>query len=167
MSAHTRLLPLSWILLSTAVFAVPQRALVNISSRVMVGAGTDRVTCTFIVEGAAPKVVLVRAIGPSLAASGVSGALADPTLAVYDGTGTLVASNDNWGGNTALKTAAATVGAVALSNDASRDAAVLISVNPGIYTVQVSGVGNTTGVAQVEIFDTEPTPRIPYFGTQG
>jgi hypothetical protein len=131
----------------------------------MVGSGTERATCTFIVEGTAPKIVLVRAIGPSL--PGVAGFLADPTLTVFDGTGTLVASNDNWGGNAALKTAAAAVGASALTNDASRDAAVLISVNPGIHTVQVSGVGNTTGVAQVEVFDTDATPRIAYFGTQG
>ena len=70
--------------------------LANISTRLQVGAGEDGLIGGFIVLGNAPKRVIIRALGPSLTAQGVSGALSDPTLELHDGTGALISSNDNW-----------------------------------------------------------------------
>jgi hypothetical protein len=95
--------------------------------------------------------VLIRGIGPTLARYGVSGVLANPQLQVFQGN-TLLAQNDDWGGDTTLATVAAQVNAFALDAN-SKDAALLLTLPPGAYTAQVSGVGNTTGVALVEIYE--------------
>jgi hypothetical protein len=101
--------------------------------------------------------LLIRGIGPGLTAFGVSGVLADPQIAIFSGS-TQIASNDNWetGTSTAAQISAATaqVGEFPLS-PGSKDAALLITLQPGLYTVVVTGVGNTTGVALVEIYDTQ------------
>ncbi|MSU50849.1 MAG: hypothetical protein EXS37_17470 [Opitutus sp.] len=66
-----------------------------------------------------------------------------------------IASNDNWGGTATLKTAFTNAGAFVIA-DASRDAALVVTLQPGGYTVVVSGVGNTTGNALVEVYDLDP-----------
>ena len=66
---------------------------------------------------------------------------------------TLIQGNDNWGGTSALTTAFSQIGAFALTNNASRDAALLVTLAPGSYTAQVSGTGGTTGVALVEVYE--------------
>jgi hypothetical protein len=132
----------------------------NLSSRGQVGTGTNVLVAGFVVGGTTAKQILVRAIGPSLTQFGITGALANPTLQLFGGTGgsVLVASNDNWGGTTALTTASNTVGAFPLSAS-SQDAVVVASLAPGNYTAQVSGVGGTTGTALVELYDVDsPTP---------
>ncbi|MBC7369707.1 MAG: hypothetical protein H7343_23305, partial [Undibacterium sp.] len=95
-------------------------------------------------------------VGPTLPVFGVTGVLADPQIVVFAGA-SVVASNDDWEtgtGNAALITAAAArVGAFALPTG-SKDAAVLVTLPPGAYTVQVTGAGNTTGVALIEVYDT-------------
>ena len=68
----------------------------NISTRLQIGSGDDALIGGFIVLGDAPKRLMIRAIGPSLAGAGVSNVLSNPTLELHDGTGALVASNDNW-----------------------------------------------------------------------
>lgn len=98
--------------------------------------------------------VLIRAVGPTLASFGVSGTLADPKLEIYQGSN-LIASNDNWGsGGDAAIIAATTssVGAFAL-NSGSKDAVIITNLGAGGYTAQVSGVGGTTGVAIVEVYE--------------
>jgi hypothetical protein len=65
----------------------------------------------------------------------------------------VTATNDNWGGTAALKTAFASVGAFGLAADSSADAVVIVDVPPGSYTATVSGKNSTTGVALVEIYD--------------
>jgi hypothetical protein len=101
--------------------------------------------------------MLIRGVGPALAAFGVSGVLADPQIAVYSGS-TQIASDDNWetGTSTAAQISAATaqVGEFPLAAG-SKDAALLVTLQPGTYTVIVSGVGSTTGVALIEIYDTQ------------
>ncbi len=125
-------------------------SLVNLSCRARVGTGGDILIAGFAVAGSEPKRVLIRAAGPSLAALGVTGALADPRLEVIrEGTGAIVATNDNW--DSALAPAASSVGAFALT-PGSRDAAIIVTLPPGAYTAQVSGVNNTTGVALVEVY---------------
>jgi hypothetical protein len=125
----------------------------NLSTRGQVGTAANVLIAGFVVAGDTPKRVLVRAVGPSLAAFGVTGVLADPQLQIFGG-GTLVLENDNWGGTPALITAAGQVGAFPL-DAASRDAAVVATLPPGAYTAQVSGAGGGTGVALVELYDVD------------
>ena len=68
----------------------------NISTRAFVQTGDNVVIGGFIVQGTEPKRVIIRAIGPELTQYGVPNALANPTLELHDGTGALIASNDNW-----------------------------------------------------------------------
>ncbi len=127
---------------------------VNISTRADVGRADNILIAGFVVSGDAPKKILLRGIGPALTAQGVSGALVDPQLKVFDPS-TLVAQNDNWedADNGALiAAAAAKVGAFALP-PGSKDASMLLYLKPGAYTVQVSGVNDTTGVAMVEVYE--------------
>jgi hypothetical protein len=93
-------------------------------------------------------------VGPALNQFGVGGTLADPQIAVYTGS-TLTVSNDNWsseGNAVQVAATAAQVGAFALPAG-SRDAALLVTLPPGSYTAQVSGVGGTTGAALVEVYE--------------
>jgi outer membrane protein assembly factor BamB len=126
--------------------------LANVSARNSVGTGSDILIAGFVVhEGAAT--VLVRAIGPGLEQFGVPGALADPELRIYRDT-QLVAENNDWSAATNAATLAATaqsVGAFALPNG-SRDAVLLVTLQPGAYTAQVSGVNGTSGVGLVEVY---------------
>lgn len=126
----------------------------NVSARTQVGIGADALFAGFVVNGNVPKRLLIRAIGPTLGAFGVGGTLADPMLVVKPlGSDTVVAINDNWRGTAALKAAYAAVGAFPLANDASADAAVAIELPPGAYTATVTGKGDTTGVALVEVYE--------------
>jgi hypothetical protein len=79
--------------------------------------------------------------------------LGDPLVEVAPLGGTNVATNNDWGGTTALKNAFTSVVAFALSPDTSKDAALVFSPTPGAYTAKVTGVGNTTGVALVEVYE--------------
>lgn len=130
----------------------PSNAPVNISSRARVGTDNDVLIGGFIISGNANKSTVVRAIGPSLAASGVADPLQDPLLEIYDAAGTLVASNDNWKDQQQAQLEAAHH---APSDD--REAAALVSLPPGAYTAIVSGNGRTTGVGLVEIYDNDPS----------
>jgi hypothetical protein len=126
--------------------------LVNLSARAPVGTGGNLLIAGFALSGNVPRQVLLRAIGPALAGFGVSGVLANPRLELYRGT-TLTQSNDNWGGGSTLSTLFSQVGAFALNSPSSLDAALLVTLLPGSYTAQVSGVNNTTGVALVEVYE--------------
>ena len=99
---------------------------------------------------------LALAIGPSLTAFGVAGALADPRLRVFTGAA-LIAENDNWSivpaDTAATAQAARDTGAFALANG-SKDAALILTLAPGAYTAQVSGAdGASTGVALIEVYE--------------
>jgi hypothetical protein len=130
----------------------------NISTRAYVGAGADIVIPGFVVSPEGPRTVLVRAVGPTLEAFGVTGVLADPQLTLVqrqpDGSDLAVLSNNDWSsGSDAAGVAdtAAAIGAFALPAG-SRDAALIATLSPGAYTVQVSGVAGTTGNALVELY---------------
>jgi hypothetical protein len=127
----------------------------NISTRGYVGSGGDILIPGFVIAGNGAKRLLIRAAGPALSQFGVSGVLADPQLAVFKDS-TQLFSNDNWSAdaaNVAAVTSAGTaVGAFALAAG-SKDAALVSSLEPGAYTIQVSGVGNATGTAIVEVYD--------------
>lgn len=122
--------------------------LVNISTRGVVGAGDQALIGGLIVQGNASKNVIVRAIGPSLAAT-TSGALADPALELRDSAGTLISANDNF-------TASAQYSKILASGVApsdGRESAIVATLAPGNYTAVVRGTNNTTGIGMVEVFD--------------
>jgi hypothetical protein len=130
--------------------------LVNVSTSGFVGTGDQALVPGFVVGGNAPKRLLIRAVGPGLAQFGVTGVLANPQLSVVPlGKDFIVAANDNWGGTAELQAAFTQAAAFALPAG-SNDAAVVVQLPPGGYTVVVSGVGNTTGTALVEIYDLDP-----------
>jgi hypothetical protein len=123
----------------------------NFSARSRVGAGEGPVIGGFIVAGTGTKKVLVRAVGPRLAAFGVAGALADPRLDVYRGS-IKVGENDDWAqGATAADFAAA--GAFMLEGDA-KSSAMVLTVTPGAsYTVHASGNGGGAGDVLLEVYE--------------
>jgi hypothetical protein len=130
--------------------------LVNVSARMNVSAGEGTLIAGLAISGNSPKTVLVRGVGPTLSRFNVAGVLADPQIAVFSGA-TAIATNDNWETGASAGQIAATsaqVGAFALVAG-SRDAALLVTLQPGSYTVQITGVGNTAGVALIEIYDTQ------------
>jgi hypothetical protein len=104
-----------------------------------------------IITGADTKQVVLRAIGPSLGVFGVTGVLADPTLDLYDGSGMLIASNDNWMDNSAQDQMTLTDNNLAPTDDA--ESALVANLEPGAYTAIVRGAGDTSGVALVEAYD--------------
>ena len=110
--------------------------LVNISTRATLSAG-QTLTSGFVVGGTVRRRVLVRAIGPSLTSFGVTNPLPTPTLTVFSGA-TQIAANAGWGGGAPLSTVFAAAGAFFLPQ-ASRDAAAVLTLNPGSYTAQVGG----------------------------
>jgi len=143
----------------------PSEVLANISSRCFVGTGSQQAISGFVVEGNQPAQLLIRGIGPTLAAFGLSGTLAQTSVGLYDSTNTLVASDTGWGNKPAAGTStvpvtyrAATaadmtaVGAFAL-DAASADSALVVTLPPGSYTAVVSGVGGTTGTALAEVYE--------------
>ncbi len=120
--------------------------LANISTRGFVGTGDNVLIGGFIIGGGDATVV-VRAIGPSLTAFGVVGALQDPTLTVRNANGFPVGFDNDW-----KQHQQAAIQATGLAPKDDRESAVLLSLPAGQYTAAVSGVGNTTGVGLVEIY---------------
>jgi hypothetical protein len=138
--------------------------LINISTRAFVSSGVANLTGGFIITGNSPKTLLVRGIGPGLASFGISNALANPLLTVFDNTGAIIAQNDNWGTPITVSTAqvaadASAITAAELATGAfalvagSQDAALIVTLAPGAYTAQVTGNGGGTGTALVEIYE--------------
>ncbi len=126
--------------------------LVNVSVLKKINAG-ETLTTGFVIGGATSKQVLIRAVGPTLGTApfNVPGVMADPRLDLFSGQ-TPINSNDNWSGGNALTAAFTNVGAFALPA-ASKDAALLLTLQPGSYTAQVSGVGGASGLTLVEVYE--------------
>jgi len=138
--------------------------LLNLSTRLQVGTGSNIATSGLIVSGSGgPRTLLIRAVGPGLATLGVTGVLADPNMTALSSSGASVASNDDWGtpvgagaANAAALNAAFTQASAFALTAGSKDSALIASLAPGSYTIQVSGNGGTTGVALVEVYDITP-----------
>lgn len=124
--------------------------LVNVSARNRVGTGDDLLIAGFTISGTGSKPLVIRAVGPTLAAFGVQGTLADPKLEIYNAAGVKLTENDTW--LPGLATTFASVGAFPLTAG-SRDAALLTSLPPGSYTAQIRGSDGGTGEALVEIYE--------------
>jgi hypothetical protein len=132
----------------------------NFSTRASVQTGQNVMIGGFIVQGTGPKKVIIRAIGPELTQYGITNALADPTLELYNGGGALVGSNDNWqtttiGGSINIDQVSDILNSGFAPTD-PREPAIITELPPGIYTTIVRGVNNTTGVALVEADDLSP-----------
>ncbi|MCF3652165.1 M64 family metallopeptidase [Synoicihabitans lomoniglobus] len=128
--------------------------LVNLSARSQVGIGSDALIAGFVYDGNVPARLLIRAVGPTLGGFGVDGVLVDPVLTVRVlGETTVLASNDDWAGADALKTAFAAVGAFPFPHESSLDSALIVEIQPGAYTATISGYSDTTGVALVEVYE--------------
>jgi hypothetical protein len=134
--------------------------LVNASALIMVngaGGNSGPATIGFVIAGNAPKTVLIRGVGPTLSTTfGVVGVLANPRITLFSGS-TQIATNSNWavGNNvTQLTYTFAQVGAFSLTSG-SLDAAMINTLQPGSYSVQITGVGNTSGVALLEVYDVQ------------
>ena len=129
----------------------------NISTRSLVQTGDNVMIGGFIIQGPQPKNVIIRAIGPELSQYGVPNPLADPTLELHNGSGNLIASNDNWqqtiiGGIITSDQVQAIQNSGYAPGD-PRESAIIANLPPGNYTAIVRGVNNTTGVALVEVYD--------------
>lgn len=131
--------------------------LINVSSRQSVAAGSASrsVIAGFVINGTANRRVLVRAVGPALAAYGVNNPLPDPTLRIYSASGAVVAENNGWNDDPALSAAAKQVGAFPFA-PGSRDAALVTDLAPGAYTAIVTSA-SSVGVVLVEVYDASPT----------
>ncbi|MEI7553616.1 MAG: fibronectin type III domain-containing protein, partial [Verrucomicrobiota bacterium] len=146
---------------SAPLTVAPPTRLSNLSVRIGAGTGDRTLIVGFVVGGAGTsgaKPLLVRGVGPTLASYGVTGTLADPSLALIpQGASTALATNDNWAGDAQLTSVGNAVGAFPLASAASKDAAFYLTPASGVYTVQVTGTGGTTGIALAEIYDASGT----------
>jgi hypothetical protein len=121
----------------------------NLSTRGTVMSGDNVLITGFVVSGPAPKTVVVRALGPSLSSFGLSGVLADPVLTVYNSSGEIIASNDNWqtDGHTLIEENGLA------PSDPSESAALLTNLAPDAYTVVVTGNNSTEGISLAEVYE--------------
>jgi hypothetical protein len=149
--------------------------LTNLSTRGRVETSDNVMIGGFIIGGTTSKTVLVRAVGPSLADFGVPGALVNPALQLFAGQ-TAIAENDDWetveplcqqSGQTCGDASA--IAATGLAPTQPLEAAILITLPPGTYTAIVSGLGETTGVGLVDVFEVEdlPVARLTNISTRG
>jgi hypothetical protein len=134
-----------------------QSNLGNISTRSLVQTGEHVMIGGFIVQGSGPKRVIIRAIGPELTQYGITDELTNPRLELHNGTGALIATNDDW--QTTI------LGGIITSNQvsdiqnsgraptAASESVIIADLQPGNYTAIVSGVNNTAGVGLVEVYD--------------
>jgi hypothetical protein len=145
---------------------IPSARLINISARCQVGTGFNILVAGLGISGNTSERVLLRGVGPGLTSVfGLPGTMTNPQLSLYDSTGTLIASNTGWSSPptpgtssvvAVLQQASATVmqnvGAFPLVAG-STDAAMLVTLPPGDYTAQLAGVGGTTGIGLVEVYE--------------
>jgi hypothetical protein len=127
---------------------MPGAQAVNLSTRMNVRTGDNAGIGGFIIQGTAPKHVLLRAIGPSV--SGLPGVLADPFLELHGPGGFATVTNNNWMDDPVQRAAILASGLAPTNN---LEAAIDATLNPGAYTGVVRGNGNTSGIGLVEVYD--------------
>lgn len=131
----------------------PATRLLNISTRGYIEAETSPLVSGFVISEEGPRSVLIRAIGPTLSDYGVTGVLADPQLTLFLN-GTALFTNDNWSDfsdATGIVTVGSAVGAFSLDSSSS-DAAMLVTLAPGVYTARADSANTTSGIALIEIY---------------
>ncbi len=156
--------------------------LFNLSTRAETSPGGTTLIAGFVIGGTMPKTVLLRATGPTLAAFGLANTLTDPAIALRDAQGAIVGSNSNWSGTNPLRPSSfipdvgfnitrtgERVGAFPLQSPL--EAALVATLAPGNYTVQVTGAPSApTGVTLVEVYDANVYPgdrRLLNISTRG
>jgi PAP2 superfamily len=125
-----------------------QSCLLNVSTRMLVMTGERVLIGGFIITGAEPKKIAIRAVGPSLS-GGIPNALSDPTLELHGPTGALITANDNW----QTDSAASELVANGIAPLNPKEAAIVRTLAPGAYTAVVGGSGNVAGIGLVEMYD--------------
>ena len=131
----------------------------NISSRAFVQMDANVMIGGFIIQGTQPKKVIIRAIGPELGAPpyNIPNPLADPTLELHDGTGALIAFNDNWQttviGGIITKDQVTDIQNSGHAPTQASESAIIATLSPGNYTAIVRGKNIIVGVALVEVYD--------------
>jgi hypothetical protein len=133
--------------------SIPAPNLVNISTRALIGTGEDVLIGGFIIQGSAPATVILRAIGYSLTAVGLTNAISDPVITVYNSAGAVVATNDDW----FTSANAETISSFHLDPPNSLESALFLALNPGSYTAIVQGFSDATGVGLFELYDLHTT----------
>lgn len=118
--------------------------LANISTRGVVRTGEDVMIGGLIIVGSTAQKLIVRAMGPSLP---VAGALADPTLQLFNGNGDAIAFNDNWRSNQEAE-----ILATQIPPSSNAEAALVVTLSPAAYTAVVRGANDTTGIGLVEVY---------------
>jgi hypothetical protein len=135
---------------TVAPTATPAAQAINLSTRMRVQTGDNVGIGGFIITGNAPKQVLLRGIGPSLASAGIPTPLADPVMELHGPAGFTTIVNDNWRDDTL---SGPIIQATGLGPTNDLESAILVTLNPGAYTAILKGKNNTTGVALVEVYD--------------
>lgn len=130
------------------LFLAPPSGAVNISTRVFVSTGDNVLIGGFIITGNAPKVVIIRALGPS---TGVPGALQDPVLELHSGSNTV--TNDNWRIGIGIPNQEQIIKDTTIPPTDDRESAIVAGLDPGNYTAIVSGKNGSSGIALVEVYD--------------
>ena len=133
----------------------------NVSTRLQVGLDEHVAISGFVVGGTGTKKVLLRAIGPSLKQFGIADPLADPVLELYDGTGAVIGTNDNWQtsqlGGVITSDQKAEILASTIFPDDPAEAAIIANLEPGAYTAIIRGANNGTGLGLAEVYDLSAT----------
>ncbi len=150
--------------LARAQTTLPQSTLANISTRLLVQTGGNVLIGGFVITGAGNKLLLLRALGPTLGSFGVANPLANPVLELHNATGALIATNDDWAQASNAQSIPTN-----LRPPNSLEPAILTSLPAGSYTAIVRGVNNTTGVALVEAYDLDgsTSARLSNISTRG
>lgn len=131
----------------------------NVSTRVQVLQDENVLIAGFIIGGTSTKKVIIRAQGPSLAANSLTGVLSDPAMELYDGSGALIASNDNWRINAQTQQSQeAAIVATGFQPSDDREAAIVATLDPEkAYTAVVHGAHGEKGISVVEVYDLTST----------
>ena len=125
--------------------------LANIATRGLIQPGDKLMIAGFIIQSGSVRAV-VRAIGPSLSAFGITNALADTTLQLRDQNGAIVVENDDWKVRSDGSSQQAELDATGLQPTNDLEAAFVTTLQPGQYTAQVRGKPESTGIGVVQVY---------------
>jgi hypothetical protein len=128
-------------------------AMANVSNRGLAGSGEKALIAGFIISGGEPRNVVIRALGPSLAASGVQQYATNPRIDLFDASGNRLTPNDDWKSDARANELSQTYPSLAPAND--KESARLVTLLPGNYTVQGTNVDGTDGVVLLEVYDVD------------
>ncbi len=120
----------------------------NVSTRLPVGTGDNAMIAGFIITGNASKSVVLRGMGPSLAAFGISGVLLDPVLELRDANGFLILANDDW-----KNLQRSQIEGTVFQPGDDRESVIVATLPPAAYTGILTGKNNTEGIGLIEVYD--------------